>query len=73
MTLAVTVIVSLTVEPELGDVIETTRLPSWADTVGAINPARPIIASSGVIARADRTILICGAECECSGASKLPR
>jgi hypothetical protein len=46
LTLALTVVVADTVDPDVGDVIVTTRLPSCADARGARNQAEPSIASS---------------------------
>jgi len=57
VTLALTVIVRLTVDPEVGDVTETIRLPSCADTLGAKNNVEPRI-TSRTVAEAHLTTLI---------------
>lgn len=48
VTLALTAIVPLTVDPDVGDVTETIRLPGWAETSVAKNQVAPRIASRAV-------------------------
>jgi hypothetical protein len=53
VTLALTVVVPLTVDPELGDVMLTIRLPSCADAGGGDIAAQPSIADTTTV-RASR-------------------